>query len=452
MKSQTSGPRNIRRAKQRRIDGEARVEKLVITGGKPLRGSVRVSGGKNSSLATITAACLAKDVSVLENVPHCRDVLVLKEILETLGARIELKHGRMKIDARPLYATSAPYDLCRRMRASFYTAGLLLGRMRRAEVPLPGGCVIGARPVDFHLRGFAALGADVKTEHGFVRAEAKRLVGTNFFVPRSSVGTTINLMIAASLAEGTTVLENAAREPEVVDTAVLLNLMGAHIKGAGTDAISIDGVEELHGASYAIIPDRLEAGSYLIAAVATGGDVLVEHMIPEHIGALLTKFEESGAAVERNPDGVRVRAAGSLKAVDVDTAPYPGFATDLHPPFAALMSVAEGRSVIRETVFESRFGYVDELKRMSADIRVEGDAAVINGIPKLTGAPVEALDLRAGAAVVVAALAAQGTSEITAIENIDRGYEDLETKLTALGADVKRVETTKPPQAQQRAG
>lgn len=429
-----------------------KMEKLIINGGRPLRGSVRVSGGKNSSLATITAACLAKDVSVLENVPHCRDVLVLKEILETLGVRIELKRGRMTIDARPLYATSAPYDLCRQMRASFYTAGLLLGRMRRAEVPLPGGCVIGARPVDFHLRGFAALGADVVTEHGFVRAEARRLAGANFFVPRSSVGTTINMMIAACLAEGTTVLENAAREPEVVDTAVLLSLMGARIKGAGTNVIAIEGVDGLHGASYTIIPDRLEAGSYLIAAAATSGDLLVERMIPEHISALLLKFEEAGAEVERNTDGVRVRAGKSLKAVDVDTAPYPGFATDLHPPFAAMMALADGRSVIRETIFESRFGYVDELRRMSADIRVERDAAVINGVPKLTGAPVEALDLRAGAAVVIAALAAEGTSEISAVENVDRGYEDLEAKLAALGADVKRVGIPGPSVVQQQAG
>ncbi|HET6781238.1 MAG TPA: UDP-N-acetylglucosamine 1-carboxyvinyltransferase, partial [bacterium] len=274
----------------------------------------------------------------------------------------------------------------------------------------------------------------------------------NFFVPRSSVGTTINLMIAATLAEGTTVLENAAREPEVVDTAVFLSLMGARIKGAGTNAITIEGVEELHGASYPIIPDRLEAGSYLIAAAATGGDLLVEQMIPEHIGALLTKFEEAGAEVERNTDGVRVRARKRLKSVDVDTAPYPGFATDLHPPFAALMTLAEGRSVIRETIFESRFGYVDELRRMSADVKVEGDTAVINGVPKLTGAPVEAPDLRAGAAVVIAALAADGTSEISGVSNIDRGYEDLEAKLNALGADVKRVRAPEPPAAQKKAG
>src|SRR2546426_490429 len=284
------------------------MEKIIVNGGRALHGAVRISGGKNSSLAIITAACLAADVSVLENVPQCRDVLTLKAILEALGARIELDRGRMAIDARALASHAAPYDLCRQMRASFYAAGLLLGRGGRAEIPLPGGCVIGSRPVDFHLRGFAALGAMVEIEHGYMKASARQLVGTTFFVPRSSVGTTINLMLAASMASGTTVLDNAAREPEVVDTAVFLNLMGARIKGAGTNSITIEGADALHGASYAIIPDRLEAGTYLLAAAATGGNVLVEQMIPEHISALLAKLEEAGAIVERGTDGVRVRA------------------------------------------------------------------------------------------------------------------------------------------------
>ena len=416
------------------------MEHLIIDGGRPLRGSVRISGGKNSSLAIITAACLAPARTVLENVPHCRDVLTLKAILESLGAKITLDSGWMVIDSRNLTGHAPPYELCRQMRASFYTAGMLLGRMGRAEVPLPGGCVIGSRPVDFHLRGFTAMGANVLTEHGHVRAEAPQLSGTSFFVPRSSVGTTINLMLAATLASGQTVLENAAREPEVTDTAVFLSLLGAHIKGAGTNTISIEGVKELHGTGHAVIPDRLEAGTYLIAAAATGGDVFVEQMIPEHIGALLTKLEESGAQVERNTDGVRVRGVGRHRGVDVDTAPFPGFATDLHPPFAALMSIADGRSVIRETVFESRFGYVDELRRMGADVRVDGDTATVSGVPYLTGAQVEALDLRAGATVVIAALAAQGTSVISTVENIDRGYERVEEKLNALGASVQRIE------------
>jgi UDP-N-acetylglucosamine 1-carboxyvinyltransferase len=425
------------------------VEKIIIRGGRPLRGSVRVSGGKNTSLAIVTAACLARDVSILENVPHCADVLTLKELLEALGARVDLRRGRMEIDGRPLYAHVAPYDLCRRMRASFYTLGLLLARTGRAEVPLPGGCSIGSRPVDFHLRGFAALGAEVATEHGYVKAAAPHLVGAIFYVPRASVGTTINLMLAASLARGTTVLENAAREPEVVDTAVFMSLMGAHIKGAGTNTISVEGVRELHGASYTIIPDRLEAATYLMAAAATNGDVLVEEMIPEHISALLTKLEESGVEVERGTDGVRVRANGGLRATDVDTAPYPGFATDLHPPFAALMSIAQGRSTVRETVFEARFGYVDELRRMGADIKVERDTVAITGVPHLTGAPVQAVDIRAGDAMVIAALAAEGTSEISTIENLDRGHEFLESKLSSLGADIQRVTADEQPVMQQ---
>jgi UDP-N-acetylglucosamine 1-carboxyvinyltransferase len=414
------------------------VAKLIITGGRRLRGTVKVSGGKNSSLAVIAAAALAADVSTIENVPECRDVATLTEILEALGARITRAAGRLTIDARTLSTHVAPYDLCRSMRASFYAAGVLLGRMGKAQVPLPGGCSIGARPVDFHLRGFAALGARVVTEHGYMKASTRRLKGASFYVPRSSVGTTINMMLAASTARGTTVLQNAAREPEVVDTAVFLNLMGAKIRGAGTDTISIEGVRTLHGNAYAIIPDRLEAGTYLLAGAITGGDVLVEGMIPEHVTALLTKLEEAGAEVVRDPGGVRVRSTGDLRAVDVDTAPYPGFATDLHPQMAALLTQARGVSTIRETIFESRFAYTDELRRMGADIKVEGENVHVAGPTRLTGAPVEAPDIRGGAAVVIAALAAEGETEIAHVENLDRGYESLETKLSLLGGRVVR--------------
>ncbi|MBM3469545.1 MAG: UDP-N-acetylglucosamine 1-carboxyvinyltransferase [Armatimonadetes bacterium] len=412
---------------------------LIVNGGRRLRGAVRVAGGKNSSLAIIAASALAPDVSTLENVPHCRDVMTLLNILEALGARASLESGRLTIDARGLNGHVAPYDLCRSMRASFYTAGVLLGRMGRAQVPLPGGCSIGARPVDFHLRGFTALGARVVTEHGYMKASARRLKGNTFYVPRSSVGTTINLMMAASTARGATVLQNAAREPEVVDTAVFLNLMGARIKGAGTDAITIEGIGELHGNSYAIIPDRLEAGTYLMAGAATGGDVLVEGMIPEHITALLAKMEEAGIEIIRNTDGVRARAGDDLRAVDVDTAPYPGFATDLHPQMAALLTMARGASTIRETVFEARFAYTDELRRMGANIKAEGDSVHITGVERLTGAPVEAPDIRGGAAVLIAALAAEGVTEISRVENLDRGYEGLERKLALLGAQITRA-------------
>lgn len=411
---------------------------MIISGGRRLRGAVRVAGGKNSSLAVIAASALAPEVSTLENVPHCRDVTTLLDILEALGARTSLEGGRLTIDARGLNGHVAPYDLCRSMRASFYSAGVLLGRMGRAQVPLPGGCSIGARPVDFHLRGFAALGARVVTEHGYMKASARRLKGNTFYVPRSSVGTTINLMMAASTARGTTVLQNAAREPEVVDTAVFLNLMGARIKGAGTDAVTIEGVRDLHGNSYAIIPDRLEAGTYLMAGAASGGDVLVEGMIPEHITALLAKMEEAGIEIIRNTDGVRARAGDELRAVDVDTAPYPGFATDLHPQMAALLTLARGASTIRETVFEARFAYTDELRRMGANIKAEGDSVHITGVERLTGAPVEAPDIRGGAAVLIAALAAEGTTEISRVENLDRGYEGLERKLALLGAQITR--------------
>lgn len=414
------------------------MDKLVITGGRRLRGTVKVAGGKNSSLAVIAAAALAADVSTLENVPDCRDVGTMTAILTALGARIARSEGRLTIDARRISSHIAPYDLCRSMRASFYAAGVLLGRMGRAQVPLPGGCSIGARPVDFHLRGFATLGAAVVTEHGYMKATSRRLRGAAFYVPRSSVGTTINMMMAASTAQGTTVLQNAAREPEVVDTAVFLNLMGARIRGAGTNTITIEGVKELHGNSYAIIPDRLEAGTYLLAGAATRGDVLVEGTIPEHLTALLTKLEEAGVEVARDTDGIRVRGGAELRAVDVDTAPYPGFSTDLHPQMVALLCQAHGTSTIRETIFEARFAYTDELRRMGADIKVEGENVHVTGVPRLTGAPVEAPDIRGGAAVVVAALAAEGVTEITHVENIDRGYEEIEGKLTRLGARVVR--------------
>ncbi|MGQ0570925.1 MAG: UDP-N-acetylglucosamine 1-carboxyvinyltransferase [Armatimonadota bacterium] len=412
--------------------------KLIITGGRRLRGAIKVAGGKNSSLAVIAAAALAADVSTLENVPDCRDVATLVGILEALGARVTRAADRMTIDARSLTSHVAPYDLCRSMRASFYMAGVLLGRMGRAQVPLPGGCSIGARPVDFHLRGFATLGARVATEHGYVKASVRRLKGAVYYVPRSSVGTTINMMMAASTARGTTVLQNAAREPEIVDTAVFLNLMGARIKGAGTDTITIEGVKALHGNAYAIIPDRLEAGSFLLAGAATSGDVLVEGMIPEHVTALLTKMEEAGVEVVRDTDGVRARAGAEIRAVDVDTAPYPGFATDLHPQMVALLTAARGTSRIRETIFEARFAYTDELRRMGADIKVEGDTVHVTGVTRLSGAPVEAQDLRGGAALFIAALAADGVTEIGNVENLDRGYDGLESKLMLLGARVVR--------------
>lgn len=406
----------------------------------PLRGRLKVTGAKNSSLAVIAAAAVAPDRSVIENVPHCRDVLTLLDILRVLGVQAALSDtGRLVLDSRRITSHVAPYELCRQMRASIYTAGMLLARLQRADVPLPGGCVIGSRPVDFHIHGFESLGADVVTEHGFLKAHARRLVPATYYVPRSSVGTTINVMLAASRIAGITTLQNAAREPEVTDTAVLLSLMGARVRGAGTSTVTIEGTPDLHGAEYAIIPDRIEAGTYLIAAAATRGDVLIEDLISEHVTALLTKLSDAGVAVEIGPRGVRVRVDEELRPIEVDTAPYPGFPTDLHPQCAAMLSTVAGRSAIRETIFEKRFGYVDELRRMGADIRVDGDTAIISGVPHLTGAPVEAVDIRAGAAMVIAGLQARGETQIANLENLDRGYERLEAKLLGLGARLRRV-------------
>jgi UDP-N-acetylglucosamine 1-carboxyvinyltransferase len=416
------------------------MERLLIEGGTPLRGQVRVAGAKNSSLAIIAAAALAPDRSVIENVPRTRDVLTLLDILRALGVEVDLNPtGRLDLDARQLTGHVAPYDLCRQMRASIYTAGMLLARLGRAEVPLPGGCVIGSRPVDFHIRGFETLGARVVTEHGYLKARARRLIPATYYVPRSSVGTTINLMIAASRAAGVTTLQNAAREPEVVDTAVFLSLMGVRVRGAGTQTVTVEGTRDIHGATYAIIPDRIEAGTYLIAGAATHGDILVEDLISEHVTALLTKLGDAGVTVEPGPTGVRVKVEAPLHAIDVDTAPYPGFATDLHPQIAAMLATVPGRSVIRETIFEKRFGYVDELRRLGADIRVDGDTAIISGVAQLTGAPVEAVDIRAGAAMVIAGLSARGETQVMSLENLDRGYEGLDDKLRGLGAKVQRA-------------
>ncbi len=416
------------------------MERLLIAGGHRLSGRLRVAGAKNSALAVIAAAALAPDRSVIENVPHCRDVLTLLDILREVGVRSQFAaSGHLELDTREITRHVAPYDLCRQMRASIYTAGMLLARLGRAEVPLPGGCVIGSRPVDFHIRGFEALGAQVVTEHGYLKAHAHSLTPATYYVPRTSVGTTINIMLAASRTSGITTLQNAAREPEVVDTAVFLSLMGARVRGAGTSTITVEGTPDLRGTTYAVIPDRIEAGTYLIAAAATGGDVLIEDLISEHIIALLTKLSDAGVGVDLGPTGVRVRADGTLRSVDVDTAPYPGFATDLHPQFAAMLATVAGRSVIRETIFEKRFGYVDELRRMGADIRVDGDTASITGVSHLSGAPVEAVDIRAGAAMVIAGLQARGETQITNVENLDRGYEGLENKLRGLGAKIQRV-------------
>ena len=416
--------------------------KLVIQGGRRLQGEVKISGAKNSALPVIVAAALATEGEcVLDNIPKDSDVGTICLILRSLGVELWFdQEGKLHVVGSTLNKYQAPYDLVRKMRASFYTAGLLLARMGRAEVPLPGGCAIGSRPVDFHIRGFSQMGADVTIEHGFMKACCDRLVGTNYYINRSSVGTTVNLMIAASLAEGTTVLENCAKEPEVVDLAIFLNGMGAQIRGAGTDVIRIEGVEKLRGIEYSIIPDRIEAGTYMFAAAMTGGDVVIKDIVIEHLRSPLSKIEEAGVVAEKGATEVRIIAPERLTAIDLETAPYPGFPTDLQQPLVACMTVADGTSVITENIFD-RFRYVDELRRMGADIKVERETAIVRGVPQLTGAPVEVTDLRAGAALVIAGLAAAGTTEIYGLDIIDRGYERLEDKLRGLGADIKRVET-----------
>ncbi|MFO7154247.1 MAG: UDP-N-acetylglucosamine 1-carboxyvinyltransferase [Caldicoprobacter oshimai] len=416
------------------------MEKLVIRGGKKLIGSVKVSGAKNAAVAVMPAALLTDETCVIDNLPYIADVIMLAEILKQMGAQVTLEpRGRITINAAGVSSCRADYDLVRRMRASYYLLGALLGRFGRAEVAFPGGCEIGARPVDQHIKGFQALGADVSISHGLIKAYADKLVGNEVYLDVVSVGATINIMLAAVKAEGTTTIVNAAKEPHVVDVANFLNSMGANIKGAGTDTIKIKGVEKLHGCEYTIIPDQIEAGTFMIAAAATRGDVKITGVIPKHLEAVSAKLLEMGMYVEEGDDYVRVIGTGRPRKANIKTLPYPGFPTDLQQPMSVLLSVAEGTSIITENVWESRYRHVEELRRMGAIIRVEDRNAIIEGVEKLTGAQVEATDLRAGAALVIAGLIAEGVTEVTNIIHIDRGYERLEEKLRSLGADIERV-------------
>lgn len=416
---------------------------LFVQGGHTLRGDVAISGSKNSALGILAAAALARGECVIENVPKHTDVFYMCRILRELGVDVHLDtQGRFHVDGSHLSQTKPSYELARKIRASVYLAGLLLARLGEAEVPLPGGCAIGSRPVDYHLRAFESLGADVKVEHGFMKVRASRLVGTKIYINRASVGASVNAILAATFARGTTVLENAAKEPEIVDLCIFLNAMGAQIRGAGTETIRIQGVDTLSPVEYSIIADRLEAATFMIAVGASGGDVTLHNIVPEHLRTPIAKLEEAGIQIEQGDSELVVRALNRPHRVDVETAVYPGFPTDLQQPFVALMASADGTSIVRETVFSDRFRYVDELRRMGADVKVEQDAAIIRGIDRLTGAPVEAFDLRAGAAMVVAALGADGETAIHGAEILDRGYEGLDTKLQALGADVYRDQST----------
>ena len=417
------------------------MEKLVINGGKSLSGSVEINGAKNAAVAILPAAIIASaGKCVIDNIPDIEDVHCLERILKSLGCTVnKLDSNTLEIDSTDVNNFNACTEDVRRMRASYYFIGSLLARFKQARVELPGGCPIGVRPIDQHIKGFEALGAEVVIEHGAVNVKADRLVGTNIFFDVVSVGATINVMIAATLAEGVTTLENVAKEPHVVDVANFLNTMGADIKGAGTDVIRIRGVKELRGCSYSVIPDQIEAGTFMISAAATRGDITIKNVIPKHLESITAKLIEMGVVVEEGDDSVRVTVDGELKGVNIKTTPYPGFPTDIQQPMSSLLSTVPGRSMINESIYENRHKHTDELKKMGANIKVEGRVALIDGVEKLTGAVVVATDLRAGAAMVVAGLMAEGETEITNIEHIDRGYPHIEEKFRSLGADIHRV-------------
>lgn len=413
--------------------------KFVVTGGNRLQGCVRISGSKNSTLALMFAAALGKDDVVLTNIPLNSDVKTVAEILRSIGVRVDFEGQSVIINGKDITNHQPPYELVRRIRASVYTVGLLLGRLGLADVAMPGGDEIGTRPVDLHMRGFQTLGAEVSIEHGQMVCKSSGLRGATYYVNKVSVGATINMMLAAALAEGTTIIDNPAKEPEVVDCAILLNSMGAKIRGAGTASIKIEGVQSLHGCEHTPIPDRIEAGTFMIAAAATGGDVQVSNVITEHLRMVISKLRETGAEIIEGDNDIRVISNHRLKTVDVDTGVYPGFATDLQAPFGVLLSQAEGTGIICETVFDNRFRYIDELRRMGADIKVERDTAIFRGVERLSGAPVVATDIRAGVALVIAGMMAEGVTEVSGISHIERGYERFDEKLKDLGADLKRV-------------
>lgn len=421
---------------------EVKDDQLRVRGGRRLCGDVYISGAKNAAVAILPAAVMADGVCQIENLPNIEDVHSLFATINRIGARCEFVDAHtLRIDARGVESICATYDEVRKIRASYYLLGALLARYRKAEVALPGGCDFGSRPIDLHIKGFEALGAKVRVdeEAGVVYAEADRLVGASVYLDVVSVGATINVMLAASMAEGVTVIENAAKEPHVVDTANFLNIMGANIKGAGTDVIRITGVEKLHDAQYTIIPDQIEAGTYMIAAAITGGDVTVHNIIPKHMDSLTAKLEEMNVDIEEGDDYIRVIGRGPLKSTNIRTMSYPGFPTDLQPQMVALLSCCEGRSKVTENVWENRYQYTAELNKMGARIAVDGRVATVDGVPRLKGANVEALDLRAGASLIVAGLAAEGETLIDGVRFIDRGYEEVEKKFAALGADISRI-------------
>ncbi|ABN53815.1 MAG TPA: UDP-N-acetylglucosamine 1-carboxyvinyltransferase [Hungateiclostridium thermocellum] len=417
--------------------------KLIVTETKPLHGKVRISGAKNSVLPIIAASILGDSESVIEEVPDLTDVKIMCELLESFGVDVNFLSDKSKlfINTRDILNTTAPYELVNKMRASILVMGPLLARTGIAKISLPGGCAIGTRPVDLHLKGFAAMGAEIEQGHGYIEARVNgRLRGNKIYLDFPSVGATENIMMAAVLAEGQTIIENAAIEPEIVDLATYLTAMGADIKGAGTDTIKINGVNSLKGTNHAVIPDRIEAGTFMVAAAVTGGDVIIENIVPDHVKPITAKLREAGVEVSEELSSIHVRAGDTIKPIDIKTHPYPGFPTDMQAQMTSLMTKAEGTSMVIETIFENRFMHLAELKRMGANVKIEGRSAIIEGRCKLTGAKVRATDLRAGAALVLAGLVAEGVTEITEIEHIERGYVKIHEKLNALGANIQRVE------------
>lgn len=417
------------------------MEKYVVHGGGQLKGEVTVSGAKNAAVAILPAVILADSPCIIENVPtSIRDVSIISRILTEIGASVKmLDKSTMEIDPRFVRTPVVPYELARHMRASYYFIGALLGRFNCATVSMPGGCDFGVRPIDQHIKGFEALGASVSLEHGMIDVSAKTLVGNQIYFDMVTVGATMNVMLAAVKAKGLTVIENAAKEPHIVDLANFLNSMGADIMGAGTDVIKIRGVERLKGSTYSIIPDQIEAGTYMVAAAATRGDVLIKNVIPKHLESITAKLIKMGVDVEEYDDSIRVTRNGPLFKTNVKTMPHPGFPTDMQPQITTLLTLAQGTSIVTEGVWDHRFRYVDELRRMGANIQVDGKVAVVEGVGSLTGAPVKATDLRAGAAVLIAAMAADGDTEIEDIYHIERGYEEIDRKLCELGAEIKKV-------------
>lgn len=415
-------------------------EKFIISGGNRLHGTVRIDGAKNSALSIMAASLLTKDVCILRNIPRLTDVDIMADVIRKLGVKVEWEEdSNLYIDSDSFNNYEAPYELVKMMRASILVMGPLLARLKRAKISLPGGCAIGARPVDYHLKGFEALGAQVEVEKGYIEAKVNTLKGNEIYLDFPSLGATENIMMAACLAEGETTIENSAKDPEVVELGRLLNKMGAKVEGLGTDLIKIEGVKELHGIDYTIIPDRIEAGTYMIAAAITGGDVLIENADSILLKPLIVKLEEAGVRIELEKKLIKVIGPDRVKAVDIKTLPFPGFPTDMQPQFMALSCLAKGTSVITETVFENRFVHTGDLIRMGADIKVEGHSTIIKGVKKLSAAPVMASDLRGGAALVLAGLVAEGTTELSRMYHLDRGYVKLEEKLNSLGADIKRV-------------